>query len=569
MESVVVKVVHPSIQVDPRLTQYTGAQSKYYYLPLHSTTHYQKEVEEILGASNKVERSLVEIRSSIIKAKKAFYSHVKLPVDRVDDELLGLTIKEAQSLKLGVVLQVCLSKLNEAEFVSYLKRFSKDFSIEFILDGYSSSLPVIELTQYFKDHHFTLPLYKNLDWKKILSKEILKLTQEIHLYFSYPLQMDSPYLSCQESHNIFGLLKKYFPQIRFLPPKAVDIWDHRAKPDFDMEPYILPCFESQSQNPNIKYSVIIPTYNNQNHLRVTLRHLFVQDVGLDQMEIIVVDDGGTDQTQELVMELLKQSNKDVNFKYIFFPRPRKRVMGDSQYRAGISRNLGVKNAIGEILCFLDSDIVTPKDYLSKVGNELKNWDAIQAKRINLTQAASRLDCDYYGVDPKKDLAPDEAYWQQFIENTQAWHEMPFNWKYVCTHSFSIKRELFWELGGLKRNFIFYGFEDTDLGYRIVKRGYKLHLLDTKVYHLFHENVRSEFMNLKSLRHNLLSRTAQIFYLHHLDEDIYSNLLPYMEPEPTFKRFLWNLWKLMSLQFLWKAKVPVFKTFHPTVKELRA
>jgi hypothetical protein len=69
------------------------------------------------------------------------------------------------------------------------------------------------------------------------------------------------------------------------------------------------------------------------------------------------------------------------------------------------------------------------------------------------------------------------------------------------------------------------------------------------------------MNLKSLRHSLLSRTAQIFYLHHLDEDIYENLLGFMEPEPTFQRFVNRLAKTASFKFLWGSQPEVYRTMN--------
>lgn len=561
------KSLHTSISENPRIKDYISDDCKYYYLPLHQQTFFPEHIENIIGSSNNKERSSIEIKSSIVKAEASKSSHLKIPIDRVDDPLVAEVIRLMEGSGLGLVLQVYVSLLVDENYYNYLKSFSNNCEIEFIVDQCLEVKRIKELTHIFKSFHFTIPIYKKLNWINVLSKDLVGVSKFFHLYFPYQLEVNSSNLSCQGSHKLFGLLKNKFPNIEFLPPKGVDIWDHRALSDFDMEPYVLPCARMTSKAPSIKYSVIIPTYNNQNHLRVTLRHLYEQDIGLDNFEVIVVDDGGTDQTQNLVMELLDSFEEKMNFKYIFFPRPRKRVMGDSQYRAGISRNLGVKNSSGEILCFLDSDIVTPKNYLKSVGEKLITWDALQAKRVNLTQSASRLDCDYYSVDPERDIFPDESYWEEFIKKTDRWDELPYNWKYVCTHSFSMKKDLFWKLGGLKKNFIFYGFEDTDLGYRLVKRGYKLHLLDSRVYHLFHESARSEFMNLSSLRHNLLSRTAQIFYLHHLDEDIYENLLGFMEPEPTVKRLFFKLWKLCSLQFLWKPRDLVFKSLRRLEKRM--
>ncbi len=553
--------MHSSIQPDPAVKSYFWEGTKYYYLPLFSRTLMDPVIETALGARNPVDRSWPQIRESVLKAKAGHYSHIKIPLDRVENQVVHGIEKYLQvETDLGLIYQVCSSFLYDDEFYAWLKTLGP-VHVEWVLDERNKTIDsrLLEISTGLAESHVSVVVHRDLDWRHILGGPVFQKFKTIHLYYSYQFELSSPFLNCKESHKIVGMLRKKFPRHEFLPPKGVDLWDHRARSDFDMEPLVYPCFQTQSATPDLKYSVIIPTYNNQNHLRVVLKHLYKQNVGLDQFEVIVVDDGGTDQTQPLVIELLNSFPKPMNFKYVFFQRHRKRVMGDSQYRAGISRNVGVKNSDADILCFLDSDIITPSDYLQKVGEGLQDYDALQAKRINLSQYASHLEFDYDKVDEDKDCIPDESYWEEFIANTTHWDQLPYNWKYVCTHSFSLRKDLFWKVGGLKKNYIFYGFEDTDLGYRLVKGGFKLHLLDAKVYHMFHENTRSEFMNLKSLRHSLLSRTAQIFYLHHLDEDIFENLLGFMEPEPTFQRVINRIFKTMSLQFLWRPRPMVYRS----------
>ncbi len=550
---------HTSLQINNKVSSYISSATKYYYLPLFTTGLVNPIVARQLGFYNHQPRNLEQVQSSLVKAKMARYSHIKLPVDRWVP-FLERTLELCEQNDMPVVLQVCTSFLVDDDFFKNLLKQKSNFEIEWVLDFKSDLITkrVLECNHHFRFTHITIPIYKSLDWNLVYCAKLFHFFQDVHLYFSYQLSSQSEFLNCKQAHYLLGQLRKHFSQINFLPPKGVDLWDERAFPDFDMEPFILPCFETHSTSPNIRFSVIIPTYNNQNHLRAVLRHLYKQNVGLDHFEVIVVDDGGTDQTQALVFKLLKEFPKTMNFKYIYFPRMRKRTMGDSQYRAGISRNLGAKNAVGDIFCFLDSDIIVAENYLEKVEMALSKWDGVQARRLNLSQNSSRLDIEYSNVEKEKDLIADEPYWEKFIQQTD-WHKMPYNWKYVCTHSFSLKKSLFWDLGGLKKNFIFYGFEDTDLGYRLVKRGFKLHLLDVEVFHMFHENARSEFFNLNSLRHSLLSKTAQIFYLHHLDEDIYENLFGFMEPEPTFQRAMKRAVKLVSLQFLWGHKDPVYKS----------
>ncbi len=558
---------HSSIQKDPQVSSYYGRKCKYYYLPIYSETLFSSILSDALGTNNCEDRSSEGLRSSFIKAKMGNYTHVKVPLDRFDMNKINYIHQLSRDFSLGIVFQIATSFLYDEVFFKSLKGLEIPFEVEWVLDNcHYKVLPrLIELSKCY-NCHFSIVVHKNLNWENLLSSQLMSLCKTFHLYFPYQLFIHEPFLNCKESHRIVGVLRNKYPEVHFLPPRGVDLWDRRVSYDFDMEPFLMPCYQSQSSQPNIKFSVIIPTYNNQNHIRVVLKHLYSQSVGLDHFEVVLVDDGGTDNTQELVIELIKSFPNSINFKYIYFHRARERVMGDSQYRAGIARNLGVKNSAGEILCFLDSDIMVPSTYLEDVGKALEEWGAVQARRINLSQQSSYGEPIYSKVNEASDCISDEPYWEEFnlIED---WHQTPYNWKYVCTHSFSIKKETFLEVGGIKKNFIFYGFEDTDLGYRLVKAGFKLHLLDVKVFHLYHENARSEFFNLKSLRHMLLSRTAQIFYLHHLDEDIYENLLLFMEPEPTFRRVFHRVIQTLSFQFLWKASPSVYNIKRSQPKRL--
>lgn len=553
--------LHSSIQPDPKVSEYYSQNCKYYFMPLYKETMYSDLMAWSLGNSNPHDRTLDEIKSSFIKAASGHYSHVKIPFDRPEIESFATIEKLAEEHKLEIVLQVCTSFLYDDRFFHALKSVSSKHCIEWVLDSchYKVEPRILELSHSFSDCHLSVVVHKEVDWTEILKDSLLKRFQSVHLYFPYQNGGRKEFLNSKEVYEVFKKLKRHHSGIDFFPPKGVDLWDHRARHDFDMEPFYLPCFETHSLSPKVRFSVVIPSFNNQKYILTVLNHLHKQDVGLDSFEVVLVDDGSSDETQKRVLSTVSSFKEPMNFKYIFFPRTRERVMGDSQYRAGISRNLGVKNSVGEFLCFLDSDIVVPPSYLSQVEVALNQWDAVQAKRINLSRQASLFEVDYSSIDRSKDLMPDEKYWEEFLE-CKDWDKLAFNWKYVCTHSFSLRRDLFWQLGAFKRNFIYYGFEDTDFGYRLVKAGKKLHLLNVDVFHLFHENGRSEFMNLSSLRHKLLCRTAQIFYLHHLDDQIFQNLVRFMATEQSLDRFFTTVIDTLTLKGVRGKGETVFRSF---------
>jgi len=101
----------------------------------------------------------------------------------------------------------------------------------------------------------------------------------------------------------------------------------------------------------MEVSIIIPTYNRKEILREALEFLFEQNYPQDKYEIIVVDDGSTDETEKMVNSL----SSPCRLIYLY------------QNRKGphIARNLGIKNAQGKIVIFVDSDIFTPPNFIQE------------------------------------------------------------------------------------------------------------------------------------------------------------------------------------------------------------
>lgn len=117
--------------------------------------------------------------------------------------------------------------------------------------------------------------------------------------------------------------------------------------------------------PNPLVSVIIPAYNAENFIAETLSSIFAQIYR--PIEIVVVDDGSTDKTAEIVKNYqTSKTNKtnqtdktnktnDTDLIYIY------------QHNAGPSsaRNTGIKAAKGEYIAFLDADDLWTKEKLDK------------------------------------------------------------------------------------------------------------------------------------------------------------------------------------------------------------
>ena len=111
---------------------------------------------------------------------------------------------------------------------------------------------------------------------------------------------------------------------------------------------------------NIKVSVIIPIFNLERYIQQCLNSLRFQT--LDEIEIICVDDGSTDDTKNILNE---------NAKY----DERIKIIYQENNFAGVARNVGMGIAKGKYLIFLDGDDFFERDLLEKAYNKMEETNS--------------------------------------------------------------------------------------------------------------------------------------------------------------------------------------------------
>lgn len=116
---------------------------------------------------------------------------------------------------------------------------------------------------------------------------------------------------------------------------------------------------------NLQFSIIIPTYNRAHLLKRTLDTVFSQSYS--NYEVIVIDDGSTDNTIELL-----NSISDPRFKFI--------SIQNSERSA--ARNRGVKIATGSYISFLDSDDLLLNNHLQTAFDEITTRGYPTALHLN-------------------------------------------------------------------------------------------------------------------------------------------------------------------------------------------
>lgn len=191
------------------------------------------------------------------------------------------------------------------------------------------------------------------------------------------------------------------------------------------------------------FSVIIPVHNREKTIEETLDS--VSSMNYKKYEIIIVDGGSTDRTVSKIRKFMRK-NKNIR---LYVER------GSSK---GGARNLGAKKARGEILIFVDSDVIIPKNTITLILNSFeKERDSIAVVGI-------------FSSDCKP---------QNFVSKYKNLHmhytlvELP---KYIDTlvgALFAIKKDVFMKTGGFNEKLPY--VEDIEFGQRLSKMGYKIHL----------------------------------------------------------------------------------------------
>lgn len=108
----------------------------------------------------------------------------------------------------------------------------------------------------------------------------------------------------------------------------------------------------------MRLSLIVPVYNGEKYLKRCLASILKNNFNQNKWEVIFVNDGSSDESLNI---LLEYENKIKNIKII------------SQENKGLSaaRNVGIREAKGEYLCFLDCDDSIEENFLSDILNLLE------------------------------------------------------------------------------------------------------------------------------------------------------------------------------------------------------
>ena len=192
-------------------------------------------------------------------------------------------------------------------------------------------------------------------------------------------------------------------------------------------------------------SVVIPTYNRLPILQKSLAALEQQEFTDNKIagyEIVVVDDGSGDPT----LIWLEENKAEL---------PHVKVFKQNHQGAAAARNLGVAKAQGEIIVFIDSDLVVTKTFLQCHADALVRGEQLQKSDRLFTYGAviNTNNFDNPTAEPYKIT--------------------DFSAAYFATGNVAIARKWLEKAGLFDLSFQLYGWEDLELGVRLKKLNLKL------------------------------------------------------------------------------------------------
>ena len=232
----------------------------------------------------------------------------------------------------------------------------------------------------------------------------------------------------------------------------------------------------------VAISVIIPCFNGANYLVQLIKSLSAVD--FPDFEIIIVDDGSTDESVKKIKNLKSTPNRRAGKIKNLILIENKKNQG-----AAKSRNIGAKKANGKYLLFLDVDTKVHSQCLSAIFQKFEKnpqIGAIQAKLDTGGHFLTPFGFPYEIPAGKK---------EKLIFGAR-------------TAGMAIRKDLFEKIKGFDEDYFIYG-EDTDLSWRVWLAGKKvLYLPQAKVYHfgkssltkktserIFYEGVKNNLSNL--------------------------------------------------------------------------
>jgi GT2 family glycosyltransferase len=227
-------------------------------------------------------------------------------------------------------------------------------------------------------------------------------------------------------------------------------------------------------------SFVIPTYNRANVLVECLAALERERECDIPFEVIVVDDGSTDDTVERVQRAKQGMSANVL------------LLRQENKGPAAARNRGVGAARGELIVFLGDDIIVEPGYLPSVYAAYKAHSDKRHGILGYTKYSEDSITTPFGrwLESRSGL--------QFVYDALP-ADKPLSYRQFYTSNILLPRRALVEVGGFDEGFTHAALEDTELGYRLAARGFELYYCpEAAAVHVHAVSVRAVAERMKGV-----------------------------------------------------------------------
>jgi GT2 family glycosyltransferase len=230
-----------------------------------------------------------------------------------------------------------------------------------------------------------------------------------------------------------------------------------------------------------RISIVMPVYNAENLLDECLRAVRAS-TGV-AYEVIIVDDSSTDRSPAIA------ASHGCTV-----------VPSGGRLGPGRARNVGAQAARGDILFFIDSDVVIRPDTLARLAAAFDDASIDGAMAVQAPDMRFRDACSLY-----KNL------WMHYTYVRRAGEDVPL----FYTTAAAIRRKAFLDSGGFDLNYTNPNIEDTDFGQKLARLGYRIRILpDLEVEHVkgydLRGLLRTDYLRSVSLARLKLRKRSDAF-----------------------------------------------------------
>ncbi|HLF27040.1 MAG TPA: glycosyltransferase [Anaerolineae bacterium] len=212
----------------------------------------------------------------------------------------------------------------------------------------------------------------------------------------------------------------------------------------------------------IQYSIVVPAYNAVNVLPRCLAALTQQSVDRSHYEIIVVDDGSTDET----VTVAEQAG--VN------------VIRAAHGGPAAARNAGAHAARGQLLLFTDADCEPARDWVERMARAFVDPGVAGAKGVYRTRQASLV----------------ARFVQQEYQDKYDRMLGRVTIDFIDTYSAAYRRDIFLRSGGFDTAYPTASVEDQEFSFRLTALGYRLVFAPDAIVNHQHDATLSEYLRRK-------------------------------------------------------------------------